>query len=59
MAEPIQIKGSDYTGKIMWDAYYLYGPDVTWTVTPGAPISWGRTILETRKELLRQVGMLK
>jgi hypothetical protein len=48
---------SDYTGKIMWDAYYLYGPDATWAATPGAPISWGRTILETRKELLRQVAL--
>jgi hypothetical protein len=49
---------SDYTGKIMWDAYYLYGSDATWAATPGVPISWGRTILETRKELLRQVAML-
>lgn len=49
---------SDYTGKIMWDAYYLYGPDATWVETPGTPVSWGRTILETRKELLRQVALL-
>ena len=49
---------SDYKGPIQWDAYYLYGPDATWAATPGAPISWGRTILETRKELLRQVALL-
>jgi hypothetical protein len=49
---------SDYAGPIQWDAYYLYGADAEWTSTPGAPISWGRTILETRKELLKQVSLL-
>jgi hypothetical protein len=49
---------SDYKGKIMWDAYYLYGPDVTWERTPGAPLAWGRTILETRKALLEQIAAL-
>ncbi len=50
---------SDYQGPIQWDAYYLYGSDAVWDVTPGAPISWGRTILETRKELLKQVALLE
>lgn len=50
---------SDYKGRIMWDAYYLYGPAVTWNTTPGPPVSWGRTILETRKELLNQVSLLE
>ena len=49
---------SDYKGPIQWDAYYLYGPDATWDATPGEPISWGRTILDTRKELLRHVALL-
>jgi hypothetical protein len=50
---------SDYKGTIMWDAYYLYGPEVTWDVTPGTPVAWGRTILDTRKELLNQVTRLQ
>src|SRR5262249_1077363 len=49
---------SSYKKPIMWDGYYLYGPDVEWSNTLAAPISWGRTILETRKELQKQVSLL-
>jgi len=49
---------SNYRQPIMWDAYYLYDADAEWGQTPGPLVSHGRTILETRKELLKQVSAL-
>lgn len=49
---------SDYKNPIMWDAYYLYDADAEWGQTLGPLISHGRTILETRKELLKKVAAL-
>jgi hypothetical protein len=53
---------SDYKKPIMWDAYYLYDADAQWGIAPGSTpeplVSHGRTILETRKELLKQVSLL-
>ena len=49
---------SDYNKPIMWDAYYLYDADAEWGKTPEPLVSYGRTLLETRKELLRQVSLL-
>jgi hypothetical protein len=46
---------SEYKKPIMWDAYYLYDADAEWTDTLKPPIVWGRTILETRKDLLKEV----
>jgi len=31
---------------IVWDAYFLYGPDAEWTLTPEPLISWGATVLD-------------
>ncbi len=36
--------------RIEWDAYFLYGPDTTWSNDPPEPISWGRTIVDTREQ---------
>ena len=42
---------SDYNKPVMWDAWYLYDKDALWEKTPTKMISWGRTILESRKNL--------
>jgi hypothetical protein len=44
---------SEWNGEILWDAYLLYGPDVTWDDEPTRLIHWGRTIVAAR-ETLRQ-----
>ncbi len=31
---------------IVWDAYFLYGPESEWTVKPEPLISWGATVLD-------------
>jgi hypothetical protein len=49
---------SDYNKPVMWDAYYLYDADATWDQTPAPMVSWGRTLLESRHELLKQVSIL-
>ena len=43
---------------IMWDAYYLYDANAEWGTSLEPLVSHGRTILETRKELLRQISLL-
>jgi len=48
----------DYGGKIMWDAYYLYGSEAEWYKIPQPLISWGRTIMEKRQELLSEIRLL-
>jgi hypothetical protein len=49
---------SAFNKPIQWDVYYLYDSDARWEQTPGPLVSTGRTLLETRKELLRQVSLL-
>src|SRR4051812_18467449 len=49
---------TDYKKSIMWDAYYLYDADAEWGALPEPLVSHGRTLLETRKELLKQVSLL-
>jgi hypothetical protein len=49
---------SDFKKPIQWDVYYLYDSEARWEKTPGPLVSTGRTLLETRKELLRQVSLL-
>jgi hypothetical protein len=48
----------DYRGKIIWDAYYLYGSEAEWRKIPEPVISWGRTIMDKRQELLSQIRTL-
>jgi hypothetical protein len=42
---------NDYDKPILWDAFYLYGPDAVWKDVPAAFITSGRTILEDRRNL--------
>jgi hypothetical protein len=49
---------TDYKKAIMWDAYYLYDAGAQWDATPQPLVSHGRTLLETRKELLKQIFLL-
>jgi hypothetical protein len=48
----------DYPGKIMWDAYYLYGPEAEWKNIPGPLMIWGRAIMDKRQELLKESSLL-
>jgi hypothetical protein len=49
----------DYQG-IVWDTYYLYGPEARWDRTPTPLISSGYTVLAKREELQRSlVPLLK
>jgi hypothetical protein len=48
----------DYPGRIMWDAYYLYGPEAQWKTLPGPLMIWGRTIMDKRQELLKESSLL-
>jgi hypothetical protein len=49
---------SSYDKPIMWDAYYLYDANAAWGGKLEPLVSQGRTILETRKELLKQIALL-
>lgn len=41
--------------QIVWDAYYLYGPEAEWTVKPEPLISHGATVVDEFEELRKQV----
>lgn len=43
---------------IVWDVYYLFGPDATWNEIPSAMIGSGGTIYDERETLKRLVGTL-
>ena len=36
---------------IVWDAYFLYGPDAAWSTTPGQLLSSGRNVVGSRDDL--------
>jgi hypothetical protein len=36
---------------IVWDAYYLYGPDASWAAEPGPLLSSGRTVIGSSADL--------
>lgn len=44
--------------RVEWDAYFLYDPDATWDDSPPEPVSWGRTIVQTREKLRRDFDRL-
>jgi hypothetical protein len=48
----------DYQGKVIWDTYYLYGPEAEWGGTPQPMLIWGRTIMDKRQELSQEVSLL-
>jgi hypothetical protein len=39
----------------VWDAYLLYGPEVTWDDEPPQPISSGYTVYGAREELEKNI----
>ena len=48
----------DYGARIIWDAYFLYGLEAEWRKIPQPMIRWGRTIMDKREELLREITLL-
>jgi hypothetical protein len=38
-------------GGIVWDAYFLYGPDASWTAEPGPLVSTGGTVIGSSGDL--------
>jgi len=38
-------------GGIVWDAYFLYGPDATWETEPGPLLSSGSTVIGSSGDL--------
>ena len=36
---------------IMWDAYFLYGPDASWATEPGPLLSSGRPVIGSSADL--------
>jgi hypothetical protein len=49
---------SSYDKPVQWDAYYLFDADAEWSDKPAPMVSWGRTLLESRHELEKQIGLL-
>ena len=43
---------------IVWDAYYLYGADATWTATPGPLLSSGGSVIGSSSDLAQAFGKL-
>lgn len=41
----------DTGGGIVWDAYYLYGVEATWTESPGPLLSSGSTVIGSSSDL--------
>jgi hypothetical protein len=48
----------DYQGKVIWDVYYLYGPEAEWGSTPQPLLIWGRTIMGNSQELSQEISRL-
>jgi hypothetical protein len=49
---------TDYKGPIQWDAFYLYDKDSVWEDKPTSLLTFGRTILEDRKNLSTKIAEL-
>jgi hypothetical protein len=45
-------------GDIMWDVYFLYGPEAKWGESPGEPLAHGGTIAARSAELVGAVDAL-
>ncbi len=41
----------DAGGGILWDAYFLYGPDASWTSEPGPLLSTGSSVIGASGDL--------
>ena len=42
---------SDQGGGIVWDAYFLYGPDASWSSEPGPVLSSGGSVISSTSDL--------
>jgi hypothetical protein len=42
---------SDNGGGVVWDAYFLYGPEATWSAEPGPLVSSGATVISSSSDL--------
>ena len=49
--DPVYKAGS----RPFWDAWLLYSKDSVWKQEPSELLSWGRTIVDTREDLRKQV----
>jgi hypothetical protein len=61
--DPHRVVGSWFAqhtggGAIVWDAYFLYGPDATWTSEPGPLVSSGGTVIASSSDLANSFGRL-
>jgi len=45
-------------GGIVWDAYFLYGPDASWTAEPGPLVSTGGSVIGSSGDLAAAFGKL-
>jgi hypothetical protein len=43
--------GTAGSQRVAWDAYFLYGPNVTWEEHPPQPHRWGSPIIRYREGL--------
>ncbi len=61
--DPSRVVGSwfaEHTGGsgIVWDAYFLYGADASWTAEPGSLVSSGGTVIGSSADLAAAFGGL-
>jgi hypothetical protein len=61
--DPNRVVGSWFAqhtegGGIVWDAYFLYGPDATWTSEPGPLVGSGGTVIASSSDLANSFGRL-
>jgi hypothetical protein len=61
--DPNRVVGSwfaEHTGDggIVWDAYFLYGADASWTDEPGPLVSSGQTVIGSSEGLAAAFGKL-
>ena len=45
-------------GGIVWDAYFLYGADASWTAEPGPLVSSGGSVIDSTADLAEAFGKL-
>ena len=38
---------------VVWDIYFLFGPEAQWETLPEPLLSWGRTVVDAREKLRR------
>lgn len=39
--------------EVVWDIYFLFGPEAQWETLPDPLVSWGRTVVAAREKLRR------